>query len=119
MSMKSEPPWMDVVAAFGAAGAHRRKPLLVVDETALTYGTVLEQNARLTRLFRDRGWRSGDRVVVASADAGAVLGLHLSLLRNGLTSIVVDPAATEREVSALLAIAEPRAVFADSALAAP
>jgi len=105
----------DVVAAFAAAAAHRRKPLLVVDDRATTYGVVLDRSSRLTRLYRERGWLVGDRIVVSSGDPGSVISLHLSLIRNGITSIVVDPAATEREVGTLLRLAAPRAVFADTA----
>lgn len=116
--MNDGPDARDVVAAFAAAASRRRKPLLVVDDTPITYGTVLDRVARLTRLFLQRGWKSGDRIAVASHDAGALLTLHLALLRNGITSIVVDPGATEREVSALVGIAAPSAVFADAEIAA-
>lgn len=107
---------IDVVAAFAAAAGLRRKPLLVVGESPTTYGMVLDQAARLTGLYRRRGLEAGDRVVVATSDPGAAVTLHLSLLRNGLVSVVADPAATEREAQAILDVAGPRAVFVDAPL---
>ncbi len=108
----------DIVAVFDAAAALRRKPLLVVEDRVLHYGAVLDRVARLTRLFREHGWGPGERVLIASSDPDVTVTLHLALLRNGITSIVADPTASEREARVILGIAMPRAVFVDSALSA-
>jgi long-chain acyl-CoA synthetase len=104
------------VEAFERAAERRRQPLLVTAERTLRYGDVVDRARRVAGLCAARGWKPGDRVLVASEDPIETTALYLALARNGVTVAVVDPGASEREARVLLEIGAPVAIFADRAV---
>jgi len=114
--MASERGADDWVEAFERAAERRSEPLLVTAERTLRYGDVVDRAHAVAGLCAARGWKPGQRVVVASEDPVEVTSLYLALVRNGVTVLVVDPGASEREAAALLDVGAPVAIFADRAI---
>lgn len=75
--------------------------------------TLTDRAARLGALFRARGWKSGDRILVATRSDTAVAALVLACLEEGPTAVVVDPAATPTEAGLFIDQARPVAAFLD------
>jgi len=90
-------------------------PFVVAAET-ITYGQLYERIHKLARLFREAGLVAGERVVLGvSSDAHASV-LYLSLLRLGLTAVVIDPRSPAAEVRALFEAADARGLILDASL---
>lgn len=109
---------VDIVDAFERASRRdrRRRVLLHANGRSLRFEEVVERARRLARFAADQRWEAGDRVVIATRDPLVAVSLHLGLLRNSLTSIVVDPESSPRELGILLASAQARGLFVDSDL---
>ena len=107
-----------IIEAFDRAGRRElsRKTLLHAHGRRLGFGEIVERSRQLARFAHEHGWSPGERIVVATRDPIAAVSLHLALLRNGFTSIVVDPENSAREIAAMTTIAKPRGLFLDTAL---
>ena len=94
---------------------NHRKPFIVSGKT-LTYGTLVDRIRRLTRLYRDAGLVCGDRVVIATRDDIEASVLFLSLLRNGISAINIDPDTKPHRFSHIIQVAQPRGIILDAPL---
>ncbi len=106
----------DIVAAFRRAALKPGKPFMVAGRVVLTYGELLDRVARLTRLYSANGLRQGDRVIVASNNDVDTVVLFLSLLRNGLTAVLMDPGAPASAARPLIESSAARGIILDAAL---
>ncbi|MBW2288544.1 MAG: AMP-binding protein [Deltaproteobacteria bacterium] len=107
-----------IIEAFDRAGRRdrSRKTLLHANGGSLSFGKIVERSRQLARFAHEHSWSPGERIVISTRDPIAAVSLHLGLLRNGFTSIVVDPESSSREIAAVTAIAKPRGLFLDTAL---
>ncbi len=105
------------VQAFTRAASYKsNQPLLLVGRQTLTYGKLLERIGRLTRLFQEAGLHRGDRVMIATHDDLEAATLFLALLRNGMTTVLIDPASPAPAARKLIQAADVRGLFVDHAL---
>jgi long-chain acyl-CoA synthetase len=86
----------------------------VVGRRTLTYGELFDRTARLATLYRRLGLARDDRCVVCSDDDIAVITVFFSLLRNGITAVIVNPRSTAEELRSLVAAADAKALIADA-----
>ena len=107
----------NIVDVFREAGqaAQSRKPFLVA-ERELSYGEVADRTRRLTRFYHNAGLKPGDRVVVASRDMVETAVLFLSLLRCGITAVLVDPETKVQRFAGIIRTAQPKGIILDAAL---
>ena len=80
----------------------------------LTYRELFDRVDRLTTVYRDQGLLRDDRVVVASSDDLAVVTLFMSLIRNGITAVILNPEGTREELQNLIKAADAKSIFADA-----
>jgi malonyl-CoA/methylmalonyl-CoA synthetase len=76
----------------------------------LTFGDLHARSNRLARLLGRRGFRPGDRVGVYLANRLEVIDLLLACVKLGLVLVPINILYREREITHILADAEPRAV---------
>jgi long-chain acyl-CoA synthetase len=86
----------------------------VVGATTLTYGDLFDRVRRLTTFLRQHGLPRGERVLLVSRDENEVVCLFFALLRNGMTSVIVDPASPAPEIEGLARAAEPIGIVGDA-----
>ena len=98
-----------------ASSAPKSKPLMVEEETALTYGDLFQRVRQCGALFASLGLNVEDRVIVATQDNPSLIILFFALLRNGITAVILDPGASKIEARALVQAADAKVVFADAA----
>jgi long-chain acyl-CoA synthetase len=89
-----------------------KKPFLAGQRTT-TYGMLLERVGKLTAFFREHGIRPGNRVVIASKDHTESCLLLLSLLKNGITAVLLDPDTRLQRATSILGKVQPAMIFAD------
>lgn len=101
-----------------ALSCRNDKSFLLWGNEILTYGTLLDRIARLSTYYRENGIACGDRLVIASRNDSASITIFLSLLVNGITAIMIDPALPAAAAKQLLERVQPRLLFADDDIAA-
>jgi long-chain acyl-CoA synthetase len=79
----------------------------------ITYGMLLERSGKLTTFFRKHRIKQGDRIVIASRDHAESCLLLLSLLKNGITAVLLDPDTRLQRATAILNKVQPSMIFAD------
>lgn len=106
-------PW---IAKFEdiAASVAKSKPLMLEEDKALTYGELFAKIHQCSALIGSLGLVADDRVILATRDNPSLLILFFSLLRNGITSVILDPGASKIESNLLAQTADARAIFADA-----
>ncbi len=116
-------PNLGLLKSLGSAIDHSlasvppEKPLMVVGDATLTYGGARERISRFLSFFAAAGLEPGDRVMIVSTDDMTSVVLFLAAVRAGLAAIIGDRDMPRDELSRLIALAEPRAVFVDAAVA--
>jgi long-chain acyl-CoA synthetase len=65
-----------------------KKIFLQANNSALTYGELLERMGKMNRLLASSGLSAGDRVLISSDDDELMAILFLALIDNGMTPIV-------------------------------
>ena len=94
---------------------HRHQPALET-ETAdgqlvtLTFGDLDERSNRLARVFAERGCRHGDRLCLYLPNSVAFIEAFLACVKLGVIVVPMNVLYREREISHIVADAEPRAV---------
>jgi long-chain acyl-CoA synthetase len=118
MTKPRSAPDLDVVSLFDRLGRlDRRREFIRAEGATLTYGALVKRTQLLTTLFEKLGLTHGSRVVLSSHDDVALATLFLALLRNGLTTVVLNPDARATELARLVDAADPAAIFVDRAVA--
>lgn len=106
----------NIIRAFERAASMKPGKILIAGEKTLTYGELLKHAALLTSLFRKGGLSPGDRAVISTVDDIAAVTFFLSLLRSGVTAVIIDPETPAPQAQALISAARPKAVFLDSGI---
>ncbi len=85
---------------------------------AFTFGEIDARSNRLARLLAHRGLRTGDRLCVYLANSVEMIDIYLACVKLGLIFVPINILYRDREISHILADAEPRALVIDSVIAA-
>lgn len=103
------------VSAFARAEekALARKSFITTSMNRITYGEVTAIVRKLASLYKSWGLVPGDRVVFSTKDDIHAATLFLSLLRNGITAVFLDPETKPLRANHLLAVSRPKAVILD------
>ena len=94
---------------------NHRKPFIVAERT-ITYGTLVDGVRRLTRFYQNAGLVCGDRVVIATHDDIEASVLFLSLLRNGISAVNIDPDTKPHRFNHIIQVSQPRGIILDASL---
>lgn len=84
---------------------------------SVTYAQLAERSSRLACALLDAGLQPGDRVAAWMADSVYYVELLFAAASSGMVLVPVNVRLTPREVSYILASAEPRLLFVDSTTA--
>lgn len=99
-----------------AAALKPGRVFLTTANAVLTYGEILDHSARLASVWAAAGLNQGDRVVLASRDDVAVVVMFLSLIRSGLTAVIIDPQSPAPEALNLIRASAARGIVLDREL---
>ncbi|HTA44862.1 MAG TPA: AMP-binding protein [Bryobacteraceae bacterium] len=83
-----------------------------------TFGEIDARSNRLARLFAERGLRAGDRLCVYLANGVEMIDIYLACVKLGIIFVPINILYRDREISHILADAEPRALVTDAEIAA-
>ncbi len=89
------------------------KPWCIGEGRELGYGAMTDTVRRLTAHIEKSGWKRGDRVILCTGDDFALMCWAVTLLRNGVTTVVLNHNLQGDELRTLLGAAEARAIVAD------
>lgn len=81
-----------------------------------TFGEIDEYSTRLANLLLDRGLVAGDRLCVYLPNSLEMIGLFLACVKTGVIFVPINILYREREITHILADAEPSLVISDSPL---
>ncbi|MCP5005025.1 MAG: AMP-binding protein [Planctomycetes bacterium] len=105
---------LDFITAFAnAEKIMPSKPFLVVRRETLSYGELLDRIRRLTTVFQQAGLAPGERVIVATTDDIEAVVIYFSLLRNGITTVMIDPRTPDPVAHTLFAVAQAKGIILD------
>lgn len=93
------------------------KAFVATPERTITFGRLRQAMGQAAGLFTRLGLVAGDRMVLCTADDARFIELFFGALRSGITPAIVDPESQIDEAKALVAAADPGAVFVDERLA--
>lgn len=82
----------------------------------VSYEDLARDMRCLAAAFARTGLVAGDRVLVASKDEEATIKLFLALLRAGMTPVIGDSDITGPELSELLEVCDPAALYGDEVM---
>ncbi len=99
-------------------GAKEQKPdkLFLSAGSSLSYGKLEETIHKLSTWYRQKGMTSGQRTILACQDDQISAIFFLSMLRNGLVPVLIDPELTDREFREIIEFSEPEGIVADVGL---
>ncbi len=110
-------PQVTIIRAFeSAAEPGRKKKPFLVGPKILTYGELDDRARRLTHLFHESGLEKGDRVILALKEDVDLVTVFLSLLRNGITAVVLDPDLKKQRFQTIYNTAKPCKAILDEEL---
>ncbi|MEI6970372.1 MAG: long-chain fatty acid--CoA ligase, partial [bacterium] len=92
------------------------KAFLTTQAGVMTYGEMLDRTARLAGFWAASGLTRGDRVVLATRDDTAAVVMFLSLIRSGLTAVILDPHSPAPEACNLIRASAARGIVLDREL---
>ena len=81
--------------------------------TTYTFGEIDQRSNQLAHLLSRRGLRQGDRLCVYLANSVELIDAYLACIKLGLIFVPINILYREREISHILADAEPAAVISD------
>jgi len=82
----------------------------------ITAGESTSDQRRAAAGLLEQGCRSGDRIAIVAASSTEYLGVVLGALRVGIVPVLLNPALTDRELTALLGDADPTTTLRDADL---
>src|ERR1700733_9987780 len=86
-------------------------------DRAYTFGELDSRSNRLAQLFRKRGFRAGDRLCVYLVNSVEMIDIYLACVKLGVIFVPINILYRDREMSHILADAEPVALIADAPIA--
>jgi len=105
---------IDLVDGFNQKKISRKTFLYTGKEHS--YSKLYEHILKYTGLFREKGLKKGDKVLVSSNMDIAFIEAHLSLMRNGLVSVPIDPDTKQNRITKLIEFLNPKGIIADKNL---
>jgi len=105
-----EPATLDAFLA-AAADRHPDRPLVLTDDTRITYRGVVERAEALARGLRREGVRAGDRVALIMANHPDFVPLVFAIWRLGAAAIPVNFLFRAKELAYVIGQSECRAVI--------
>jgi len=104
----------NIVEAFDLCEHKRfRKKTFLYDGKEHTYGNLYDHMTKYTGVFKEYGITSGDMVIVSCKMDIAAIEAHLSLMRNGIISVLIDPETKQKRILRLLEFIKPKGIIAD------
>lgn len=82
----------------------------------LRYGKLIEQIGRLTRLFKEYGIVSGDRIVVSSLNDEAIITVTCAAMFNGICTIVVPKDTAKTRANSCIKRSNPSLLIIDESI---
>lgn len=110
---------MNLTHLFDSSLTGRRDSIALefADQT-YTFGDLDSRSNRLAAVFAQRGLRAGDRLCVYLANCVEMVDLYLACVKSGVIFVPVNILYRDREISHILADAEPSALVTDAEIAA-
>jgi acyl-CoA synthetase (AMP-forming)/AMP-acid ligase II len=99
--------------------ARRDHPALEFQGAAYTFGDIDARSNRLAQLLAHRGFKMGDRLCVYLANCLEMIDLYLACVKLGVIFVPINILYRERELTHILADAEPAAVVSATPLPGP
>jgi long-chain acyl-CoA synthetase len=100
------------------ARARPAQPALVQGDALLTYGALDALMDRIAATLQRDGAQPGDAIAVCAGTSTRYAAVFLGALRAGVVVAPLAPSSTADGLAAMLADAQPRALFVDAAAAA-
>lgn len=97
------------------AAAHPDRPLVLTDDTTLSYADVLRQSEHMAKGLRRLGVRTGDRVALVLANVPQFVPLVFAIWRLGAAAIPVNYLFKAKELAYVIGQSQCRAVITMSA----
>src|SRR5690242_15459277 len=79
-----------------------------------TFGEIDSRSNRVAQLLATRGFRTGDRLCVYLANCVEMIDLYLACVKLGVIFVPINILYRDREISHILADAEPRILITDA-----
>jgi malonyl-CoA/methylmalonyl-CoA synthetase len=95
----------------------RDRPALEFAGRTYTFGEIDARSNRLAQLLLHRGLRAGERLCVYLVNSVEMIDIYLACVKLGLIFVPINILYRDREMSHILADAEPVALIADAAMA--
>jgi malonyl-CoA/methylmalonyl-CoA synthetase len=99
--------------------ARRDHPALEFQGAAYTFADIDARSNRLAQLLAQRGFKTGDRLCVYLANCLEMIDLYLACVKLGVIFVPINILYRERELTHILADAEPGAVVSATPLPGP
>ena len=93
-------------------------PALEFGRDTYTFGELDERSNRLARFLMAEGFTPGDRVCVYLPNCIEMIDVYLACVKTGVIFVPINILYRDREISHILADAEPRAVVCDEPFSA-
>ncbi|MCS7026550.1 MAG: AMP-binding protein [Bryobacteraceae bacterium] len=94
----------------------RDSPALESGDQRFTFGELAARAAKMAHLLRQRGLQPGDRLCVYLANCVEVIDLYLACVQLGVIYVPINILYRDREISHIVADAEPKAVVSRQVL---
>ena len=108
---------MNLNQLFALSFQGRRQQIaLEFEGRRYTFGEIDERSDRMAALLRERGLEAGDRLCVYLANCLEIIDLYLGCVKTGIIFVPINILYREREITHILADAEPKAVVAAEAI---
>src|ERR1019366_1865976 len=85
-------------------------------ERTFTFGELDRRSNRLAQLFLAKGLKTGDRLCVYLVNCVEMIDIYLACVKLGVIFVPINILYRDREISHILADAEPRALVTDAAV---
>src|SRR5580658_4085854 len=82
-----------------------------------TFGELDSRSNRLAQLFAKRGLSTGDRLCVYLVNCVEMIDVYLACVKLGVIFVPINILYRDREISHILADADPRALITDAIVA--
>ncbi len=111
---------MNLVQLFDSSLLGRRHSVgLEFKDAVYTFGDLEDRSNRLARVLLDRGLVAGDRLCVYLANSVEMIDLYLACVKLGIIFVPVNILYRDREISHILADADPTALVSATDVASP
>ena len=105
---------MNLVQLFDLSLIDRKdKTALIFGDQIFTFGDIELRSNQMAHLLLQKGCKSGDRVCIYLENCVEMIDLYIACAKTGIVFVPINILYKEREVSHILADAEPRLLFAN------